>query len=227
MRVTPFGLLLSALVSVGCGVGTQKNLFETALADDAERAVAFEATLRVLDAHPAWVDQLFIQALAHPKALEAFINASVRRLDDEALSKLMAKHLVLYPPSLYQVMIRTLDAVQTRPDGRASLDRAIHDRAAVVADVLSDDGPAVRAVMVQSVEHIAKKGEARAALLEAMQATSPTLAAMIVNNPKTMRRLMEEVVKIGARESRELLLDLFKLGGDKGEEKDEKKEPKK
>ncbi len=46
-------------VTAGCATGAEKNAIEAVMANDAERARAFEATARALDEHPEYIDEFY------------------------------------------------------------------------------------------------------------------------------------------------------------------------
>src|SRR5688572_25564149 len=104
-----FGLLIAALSLTGCSVGQKRGLLETAFDDRERRQEYFEATLRVLDEHPEYVDEFFVAANKHPKTLDRFIANTSRDLRDEKLASITAKHLAANPESLKQVLVQTLE----------------------------------------------------------------------------------------------------------------------
>ena len=60
----------SIAVCLGCSASTEKPAVDTALVNPATRHDSFEATLRVLDEHPHYVDELFAEARQHHRELD-------------------------------------------------------------------------------------------------------------------------------------------------------------
>jgi hypothetical protein len=187
-------ILAGCLLVCSCSTNQKAGLVNTALDDKEAREEYFEATLRVLDAHPEYTDELFAQAQKHPKTLDRFLSNAANHLDDEALARATAKHLVHNPEGIRQVLLATLDAAKEDPAARQAIARAIEERSDLSAQVISDRPPAVEAMLEATVAAVADKPEARAAFLRAMQKVSPALAAVLAKNPKTLKAMTKALV---------------------------------
>jgi hypothetical protein len=105
------GLIGASLIaSVGCGAGAKKQALEVTIANDQQRRETFEATLRTLDEHPEYVDELFARARKHPRTLERFIANAAHHMHEDAVARMTVRYLVQNPAGLQRVMVRTLDA---------------------------------------------------------------------------------------------------------------------
>jgi len=204
-------LTLAALLLCGCGVGAKKDAIATALDADGSRAEYFEATLRVLDENPAYVDELFRQARKHPRTLERFLASAAANLHEEELARMTARSLAKSPAAMRQVIIQTMDAVKNDRAARLALARAMAARREVIVDVLTDDVGATASMLDATIDALADKPEAREAFLLAMQRRAPELAGLIVQNPEALGAMMKAVLEAGAKESRDLLRELIGL----------------
>src|SRR3954469_487245 len=85
-----FALGLAVAGAAACGTGTKKEVAKTAL--DAmpkkERLDSFEATSRVLDEHPEYVDEFYAEARKHPPLFDRFIMNAARDLKDKQYAEI-------------------------------------------------------------------------------------------------------------------------------------------
>jgi hypothetical protein len=131
--------MVVAMVAVACTVAQKRQAVEVATDDPGRRREAFEATLRVLDENPAYVDEFFQLARGHEATLGRFLRNSARALDEPWLAEATAHELVLAPAGLRQVMVATVDAARDRPDARAALLGSMRDRRTRLAEILLSD----------------------------------------------------------------------------------------
>jgi hypothetical protein len=207
-------LALVVLASSACATTSQQaEVIDTVTADGDERKKAFEATARVLDEHPEYVDELYAVTLQHPVAFNRFTDDTTRDLSRPPMAKLMATHLVQYDDSVEQVFIATLDAAKDKKEARAGIDRAIERRASLVADIMSDDPAAVLGVTEATVHHVARKPAARKAFLQAMQRKAPELAGILAQDPKTMAVLTGALLKEALKADPKALDDILEKAG--------------
>jgi hypothetical protein len=122
-----------------CSVAQKKTAVEVTTDDAGRRREAFEATLRVLDEKPAYVDEFFELARKHPATLGRFLRNNARALDERWLAEIAAEELVRAPAGLRQVMVSTVDAAQDHPEARAALLGSMRDRAPALAGLLLSD----------------------------------------------------------------------------------------
>lgn len=211
-------VVIAALSSAGCSVGQKRTVLETAFDERERRHEYFEATLRVLDEKPEYVDEFFALANKHPKTLDRFIANTSRELRDEKLAAMTAKHLAANPESLKQVLVQTLEAAKLDANARAAIASAIEEKSELSADIITDSPSATSATFESTVAAIADKPEARAAFLASMQRTSPAVAEYLSNNPETLKTMTKAFLKVTAKNSkakvREALDDLD--GDEKG-----------
>src|SRR3954471_18244030 len=108
-----FALGLGVAGAVACTTGAKKEATKTAL--DAmprqERIDSFEATSRVLDQHPEYVDELYAAARHHGALLDRFLMNAARDLKERPMAELAAKHLVENPDSLEQTLVTSMDFI--------------------------------------------------------------------------------------------------------------------
>jgi hypothetical protein len=138
--------LAVATALLACSASQKQAAVETAVDDPDRRRETFEATLRMLDRHPEYVDEFFQQALAHPATLDRFVKDTVARLDERELATKVAAELAARPASLHRILVETLDAAAPRPDAQAAIGRAIADRPVQAARAISSRPEAVAKV---------------------------------------------------------------------------------
>lgn len=119
-----------------CSTSSKAQITEKAVADTERRHELFEATLRVLDEHPEYVDELFAQTLKHPRTLDRFLENTARTLPDREFAERVSAHLVAHPPGLRRVMIDTLDAARRKPAAQRAIVDAVEERAQIAARYL-------------------------------------------------------------------------------------------
>lgn len=188
----------SSIVLAGCTATLQRPAIEAATANDEARAEAFEATLRVLDDNPRYVDEFFLLARkSHPPTLERFIENTAREARDPELATRLAARLVQHPASLEEIQVRTLEAAREEPDARAAMARAIQRVPEVGATAVAEHPDALRIVSRAAVEAILARPDARRAFLASMQDLAIPMADLLVDNPETLSALIEAVLERG------------------------------
>lgn len=191
-------LIGSVLALAGCTASLQKPAIEAATANDGARAEAFEATLRVLDENPGYVDEFFLLARRdHAPTLERFIENTAREASDRELARRLAAHLVQHPASLEAIQVETFDAARERPEARAAMARAVMQRPDMTAQVVAEHPESLRVVSAPLVAAVLAEHEARVAFLATMQAVSPAVAGLLAKNPETLTVLMRDVLDQG------------------------------
>jgi hypothetical protein len=185
--------------TAACSTGQKESLMRFALDADERRQELLEATLRVLDDHPEYVDELFAMAEKHPDTLERFIENAVENLDEEELAMVTAEHLARNPASLKMILVETIRASEADPAARAAIAAALGAEVELTTDILTDDPELVTESMIATVHHVMKKREARTAFVKAMWGTSPALAAILVNNPKLMTQIFQLLIASSKR----------------------------
>jgi hypothetical protein len=196
--------------TLGCSVGQKKSVLTTAFHEDERRHEYFEATLRVLEEKPEYVDEFFAQASRHPKVMDRFVANTSRDLREEALAKMVAEHLVRNPESLRRVLLQTLEAAKDDPNARQAIAAAFEEKSAIATDILTDRPSAVGAALEGTVAAIADKPEARAAFLTAMQKTSPAISRYLANNPKTLKVMTKAFLEVALSDKKAMVRDIMK-----------------
>lgn len=134
-RVT--GVLV--VLALACTVSQKREAVEVGTADPGRRQELFEATLRVLDEKPEYVDEFFQQAKKHPATLGRFLRNTAGELQaSRQLTEWTAAELVREPGSLEAILVATLDAAAERKPAREAIARAIGERPALAARALAE-----------------------------------------------------------------------------------------
>jgi hypothetical protein len=141
------GSWLVTVALLACSTGQKQAVVEKAVAPEDERRELFEATLRVLDEHPEYVDEFFELAVSkHPETLGRFVEDTAARLEDRALAERTAAALVRHPAGLERILASTLDAAAARPEARRAIASAIASRPERAARVLVEEPRAAASV---------------------------------------------------------------------------------
>ena len=194
---------------LGCTTGQKAKAVDVVLDGEGRRKESFEATLRVLDDNPTYVDEFFVIARKHPKTLDRFIANAARDLKREELAKITARHLAKNPDSLKQVLVQTMDAAKASPEARAAIAAAIEERAALASEIMADKPSAMQASFEAMVDAIADRPEARAAFLQSMQRTSPEIAQLLANNPSTLKAMTKAMFRVGMQHAKAEMTSLL------------------
>lgn len=230
MRVlASWSRILVLLPLVGClhgtGVEPKRFLMDKAMKVELERRELFEATLRVLDAHPEYVDELFTLMLGHRTSLNRFLAINSSGLDDPHYAALMARHLVRHPESLTEVMSQVLEASKDNPEAQRAMALAMERRAALTAQAVTSRPSSVNASTQALIDALQDKPEARQAFLTAMRERSEQVAALLLSDPETLAAVMGAMAERGvedasvAQQLRSLLEGLAPGRGGSGEPK--------
>jgi len=185
-----WSLGVAALV-LGCSAGAQKPALQTAWGNDQVRHDSFEATLRILDDHPEYVHEFLGQAMAHPKALDHFLEDTAAREEEDALARKTAVHLAAHPKALRLILVATLDRISNRPDGENAAAQALADRPELAAIVISQREDALRPTLHELVLEVQKNERARAWFLRGMAENSDALAALLASDPPVLKAFVK------------------------------------
>jgi hypothetical protein len=142
------------LLALACTVPQKRTAVEASMEDDARRAEAFEAVLRVLDEKPEYVDEFFRLAHErHPATLGRFLRDTVGALPrSERLTEWTAAELVREPAALETILVGTLDAAADREPARQAIARAVGARPALAARALAEQPEVALEVMKEMGE---------------------------------------------------------------------------
>lgn len=188
-----------SVVGLACSPAQKRPVVATALDDPEMRRESFEATLRVLDANPQYVDELFQKTLAHPKTLDRLLQNTARQLRDEKLARHAARHLTAHPESLKMTLIASLDEMADQPDAMNATAAAIEERSDITARAMVQRETAVRRALRALLQEVQRNPKAEEYFLTALRENSQTMAAVLTKHPDEMGVLFTAIGKSGVR----------------------------
>lgn len=205
-------LLLLSLSSSGasCSAGAQKPAISGALENESMRRESFEATLRVLDEHPEYVDEFFATARRHPRTLDRFMKNAASELERDEFARLVAKRLTESPRGLKQVLIATLDEASDEPAALQAISEAMAERPQLAAIVVVQSDASLRRTLRALLLEVLKNPEARRSFLAGLAENSDSLAQVIAPNPDVLRALVAAWVKVKLSKGEKEVLALLK-----------------
>jgi hypothetical protein len=193
-------LIAAALLWSACTVGAKRVVLATALHGPDERGELFEATLKVLDGHPDYVDELYELARSHPETFQRLLALTAEQLSDPQLAALTAEQLVRNPDSLYAVPVANLDVASDHPEAKKAIARAIEDRAPAAAEAIISRPSSVRRISGEMMVQVHQKPAAREAFLASLRDQSVLLAQQLASSPSTLRIMVSGLLAIGERD---------------------------
>ena len=232
-RVRGFTCFALALCGgIGCTTGTKQKAAETALTamDQRRREDHFEATARVLDAHPEMVDEFYAVARRHPSMLQRFMTNTARDLKEKPMATMNGEELVKNPESLEQVLFTTTEQASPNREARAAIDRAMARGAERSVDIVTDDPTTLSRMLEASLTILPKKPAARRAVLVAVRKNRAHILELMKQDKELVKEVGEELVRelVKDKPSAEKVLRAASIIDDKKDErKDEKKDEKK
>jgi hypothetical protein len=111
------------------------------MSDDESRRESFETTLRILDEHPEYVDELYTATLRHPRTLDRFVQnmakgLSAKDASSEELARVAVKRLVEQPESLKTTMRVLVQEAQKDERTRRALLAAVQENGEPLARLI-------------------------------------------------------------------------------------------
>lgn len=195
----------------GCGAGAQKPAIATAIDNDKIRAESFEATLRVLDEHPTYVDEfLTIARNRHPATLDRFLRDTARELERDEFARFTADRLVLAPKGTKQILIATLDAASDKPAVLQAMSEAMAARPQLAAIVVVQSDATIRSTLHALMKEVAKNPEARRSFLTAIGENADVMAQILAPNAAVLAALMKAFAHVGVDNADKELAALVK-----------------
>jgi hypothetical protein len=184
-------LVAAALgIVLGCGgcasTRVTTPVVRTAMHGTALRAALFESTLRVLDEHPAYVDEFVARARRHPRTLDRFNANYAPLLAEPATAALTARHLARNPDGLRQILVSTLDEARPRPAARRVIADAMRLRSDLSSRIVGQNPAAAMAVARSTVRAAERDPASRRTFLAGLRATSRATARLIVRDRRTL-----------------------------------------
>lgn len=186
MRVPSSTVLTFVLLVEACSPAASRGVVAATLEPDDVRHAFLEGTLRVLDDHPEYVDELFVLNRRHPRTMSRFLENAARASRDEDFARFTAERLVRDPEGLRQIMVSTLEAARDQPAARAAISRAIEQRNTLATNVIADRPSAVVGSLNAMVQVVQRRPRARRAFLHAMRGNSDELARLLASDPDTL-----------------------------------------
>lgn len=190
-------LIVALGVVAACTASQQKPAVAATMADPELRREALEATLRVTDEHPQYVDELFALTLKHPRTLDRFLKNTARTLSDDKFARMTARRLAEHPDGVRQVLIATLDAISDKPAALTAVAQAMEERPQVSAMAIVQRDEAVRAVLEALLQEARKDRKARLAFLASVRENATPMAELVVKSPETMSALLGGFAEAG------------------------------
>jgi hypothetical protein len=208
-------LLLATGGLLACTPSQQKPVVATAIDSDEARATSFEATLRVLDEHPEYVDELFARSRHHPKTLDRLLYNSAQHLHEEELAHRAAVQLTGAPAGLKMTLIASLEKMQDQPAALEAGAAAIEERPQEAAHMLVQRERGIIRTVHALVIEIQKKPEAARAFRQALSENSDAVAAVITKDPELVGKMVASISKAGVKRGANELEDLVSPSDDK------------
>ena len=177
--------LVIALLATACRTNQNAIAHEPLYADPGQRAELFEATLRMLDEHPDYVDELARLTLRHPKTLQRQFEATARALDDDDVARLYARALVAHPRGLERLTIETFDAAQDDASAQRAIVDAVQQRSEFIATAFVNRPRDFESLMKSMLPKAWASEETKPVMEKVMeQIANPQLAARRSWRPK-------------------------------------------
>jgi hypothetical protein len=198
------------LLLLGCSAGAQKPAIATALDSDELRAESFEATLRVLDEHPRYVDEFLATAQRHPKTLDRFLAGTARELRRDELARFVAKRLAADPEGLEMILIATLDEASDDPAALRAISGAMAERPQLAAIAVVQSDETIRSSLRALLREVLKNPEARRSFVTAVAENSDAMARILAPNSDVMATLIKAFAGVGVANAEKELEALSK-----------------
>jgi len=192
-----------------CTPAQKKPVVATAMDNGETRREAFEATLRVLDQHPEYVDEFFVATLRHPKTLGRLLRDTSRALADPQLARRAARHLAAEPDGLKTTLIATLDEIKDKPNAQSAMAQAIELRPNETAAALFTREVAVRKAVTAMLQELRGRPAATEAFMQAMRDNREPLAGLLAEHPDVLKALTGALAERGVNRGK---AELSKLG---------------
>lgn len=206
----PWALPTLVIALSACGASAQRPVLDTAWENATIRHDSFEATLRVLDDHPEYVHEFLDLAVKHQAALDAFLDDTAKRLEDDALARDTAKHLAAYPKGLKQILIATLDRISNEPAGENAAAQAMAARPQLAAIVITQRDDALKPTLHALILEVMKNERARRAFMQGMADNSQNLAQLIADDPAVLSAFVKALGRVGLHKGKAELEALAK-----------------
>jgi hypothetical protein len=121
----------------GCTAHGKAEVTDKAFENPETRREMLEGTLRVLDDHPEYVDEMFELSLKHPKTFDRLLSDTAARTDtDEDVAQRQAERITAHPRGMQRVMVNAFDLLPKRPKAQQALVNSVEARAPVAAAAL-------------------------------------------------------------------------------------------
>lgn len=195
------GVVLGGAVS--CTAAAKKDAAKTALdaMSDEDRRETWEATARILDRRPEWVDELYTTLRkSHDPTMRRFLENTTRDLHEQGLAKATAQLLVQYPDSLQTTLELTTDSVVDHPDARQAMNRAMTSRAAEMVDVMTDEPKTVSTMVKELLVSVEKKPSARRGAIVAVRDHRSRIVALITQDGDLTKAVAKQLLHAAVKD---------------------------
>jgi hypothetical protein len=192
-------LVLFAIACGACSPAQKQPAVATALDNAEMRHESLEATLRVLDEHPEYVDEMFELSLRHPAMLDRLLRATALQLKDPSFARRVARHLANTPEALRMTLIATLDEVENRPEAAQAAARAIEERPDQTVQVMVQRDSTVRATVGALVQRVQRDEDARRSFLLALDENRKGTAAVLITDSEVLVNLFKAIGSVGVK----------------------------
>ena len=125
--------LVVALLATAC---SSKPKPDPGYDDPGRRADMLEATLRAMDEHPEYVDEMYRLTLRHPRTLQRMLDVAARSFADDDIASVGAQALVDRPRGLERTLVATMDAAKDNPAAQRAIVDGIQQRSDAISTML-------------------------------------------------------------------------------------------
>jgi hypothetical protein len=202
--------IMFLVLTAGCSASSQKPAIATALDNRKMRDESFEATLRVLDEHPEYVDEFFKAALRHQATLDRFLRNTAHELERDEFARFTAERLVTSPAGLKQILIAVLDTASDDPAALHAMSEAMAARPQLAAIVVVQSDASIRGDLRALLAEVLKNPDARRSFLVALSENSDAMARILAPNPEVLGAMLKAFAKVGAAKGKKELEELSK-----------------
>lgn len=184
-----------------CAISQEKAVIESAAdASTKQRHDAFEATARMLDERPEYVDEFYAIARQHTPTFNRFLIDTLRDSDDLGLAWKQADILTSHPAALEAVFTKTLEEAKNKPHARLVIARVVEKKAALVAEIQGDRQATVLATMKATIDVVNRRPALQVPFHEAMQEKAATVADIMAKDPKTLGVLTKQLLRVEVKD---------------------------
>jgi hemoglobin-like flavoprotein len=185
-----FSMSISLAAAAGCTASSKATVLRPALDNESSRREWFEATLRVLDENPEFVDEFYVVARDHPITLERFIGNAARGLREEELAEMTARHLAKNPEALRQILVQTLQEAASSRTARDAIARASQQERKIATRISVENPAMVRQSMIDTLDAAQRSPPVSRAIQQAMTQRIDVAADVMTDDPALVEAML-------------------------------------